>query len=160
MNGPKFQQEMHMGQFGNLSRVNSAWSEFKSKQTTKKSNQLKTVKNFLPGKSVACQMEKDWEKKTLSHVMIGEISFLSGTTFIFSLLSSNIQKKTSFFFQIHLGSIGSWNLKWINCTLQIYHWYYSFLCAKSSSTIVVCSKRDVWWLISALNAVHLASLPA
>lgn len=47
----------------------------------------------------------------------------------------------------------------MKCTLQICHWHYSFLCKKSSSTIV-CSKRDVWWLISALNAVHLALFPA
>lgn len=30
---------------------------------------------------------------------------------------------------------------------------------ESSSTIAVCSKREVWWLISALNAVHLALFP-
>lgn len=31
---------------------------------------------------------------------------------------------------------------------------------KTSSIVVVCSKGEVWWLISALNAVHLALLPA
>lgn len=30
---------------------------------------------------------------------------------------------------------------------------------KSGNTIVLCTKREVWWLISALNAVHWASLP-
>lgn len=35
-----------------------------------------------------------------------------------------------------------------------------FSLCKTSCTIVVCSKREAWWLISALNAAHLASLPA
>lgn len=145
----------------NLSWVSTAWSESKSKQTTKKSNRLKSVVNFLPGKSVTSQMEKDWENNTqLCDDRWNVLPPIRNNLYLISpLLSSNIQTNI-FFLQILFGSIGSWNLKWINCTLQIYHWHYSFLCAKSSSTIVVCSKRDVWWLISALNAVHLASLPA
>lgn len=147
---------------GNLSRVNTAWSEFKSKQTTKN---IKSTKDcWGPTPRELCDIWRKIEKITLSCVIIGKTSLdVSGTMFFIPLLSSNIQTNIFpffFFLQILLGSIGSGNLKWINCTLQIYRWHYSFLGAKSSSTIVVCSKRDVWWLISALDAVHLALLPA
>lgn len=140
-----------------------------SKELDPNSNQSKPQKNSksikeccgpLLGNSATSRWRKI-EEITLSCAMIGKISLdISGTP-LFSFHCFLLTAKQTFFFFLHiLGSIGSGNLKWINHTLQIYHEHYSCLCAKGSSTIVVCSKRDVWWLISVMDAVHLALLPA
>lgn len=68
-----------------------------------------------------------------------------------SILSNKMIKKTFWFKRW-------WNPKFWNCSIDLSLALLISMC-ESSSTIAVCSKREVWWLISDLNAVHLALFP-